>query len=96
MKKRRPELIGGLLDAYLRQEGLETPLLQFRIVNSWADVMGQTVARYTGDIHIRGDELWVQIKSPALRQNLMHMRTDIARKMNEHVQAQVITKVSFY
>ena len=52
--------------------------------------MGSTVAHYTGDIRITGDVLKVQIKSPALRQNLLMMRTEIARKMNDYVKAQVI------
>lgn len=58
--------------------------------------MGETVAHYTGKICIFGNTLRVQIKSPALRQNLLLMRTDIARKMNEYVKAQVIQEVTFY
>ena len=58
--------------------------------------MGDTVAQYTGDICIYGNVLRVQIKSPALRQNLLMMRTEIARKMNEYVKAQVIQEVTFY
>lgn len=58
--------------------------------------MGSAVAHYTGDIRITGDILKVQIKSPALRQNLLMMRTEIARKMNDYVKAQVIQEVTFY
>lgn len=58
--------------------------------------MGETVAHYTGKISIFGNTLRVQIKSPALRQNLLLMRTDIARKMNEYVKAQIIQEVTFY
>ena len=58
--------------------------------------MGATVAQYTGEIKIFGNVLRVQIKSPALRQNLLMMRTEIARKMNDFVKAQVIQEVTFY
>lgn len=96
MERHKSVPITNLLDAWLRQEGLETPLLQHRMIKGWPKVMGSTVAQYTGDIRIYGNVLRVQIKSPALRQNLLMMRTEIARKMNDYVQAQVIQEVTFY
>ena len=96
MERHKSVPITNLLDAWLRQEGLETPLLQHRMIKGWPEVMGATVAQYTGDIRIYGYVLRVQIKSPALRQNLLMMRTEIARKMNDYVKAQVIQEVTFY
>lgn len=96
MERHKSIPIKSLLDAWLRSEGLETPLLQYRMMEGWPIVMGAGVARYTGNIHIYGNVLRVQIKNPALRQNLLMMRTEIARKMNEYVKAQIIQEVTFY
>lgn len=96
MERHKSVSLNNLLDAWLRHEGLETPLLQHRMIKGWPEVMGQTVAQYTGDINIYGNTLRVQIKSPALRQNLLMMRSEIARKMNDYVKAQIIQEVTFY
>lgn len=96
MKHHNATPIHTLLDAWLRSEGIETPLLQYRLVCSWAEVMGPGVARYTGDISIRGTTLHVQIRSAALRANLQMMRSEIISKLNTHVHAQVITNISFH
>ena len=96
MERHKSLPITSLLDVWLRNEGLETPLLQHRLIKGWPEVMGATVAQYTGEIKIFGNVLRVQIKSPALRQNLLMMRTEIARKMNDFVKAQVIQEVTFY
>lgn len=96
MERHKSTPIKSLLDAWLRSEGLETPLLQYRLVQGWPIVMGKGVAQYTGSINIYGNVLRVQIKNPALRQNLLMMRTEITHKMNKYVQAQVIQKVTFY
>ena len=96
MERHKSLPITSLLDVWLRNEGLETPLLQHRLIKGWPEVMGDTVAQYTGDIRIFGNVLRVQIKSPALRQNLLMMRTEIAKKMNDFVKAQVIQEVTFY
>lgn len=96
MERHKSTPLNSLLDVWLRNEGLETPLLQHRMIKGWPEVMGPTVAQYTGDIRIYGNVLRVQIKSPALRQNLLMMRTEIARKMNDYVKAQIIQEVTFY
>lgn len=80
---------------FLRSEGLETPLLEHRIVSAWTTVMGEGVSKYTSDLYVKNSVLWVKLKSPALKQNLMMMHSEIARKLNAHVQSQVISDVHF-
>ena len=89
MRKSNAESIGVLLHRYLREEGLETPLNQHRLINAWADVMGQGIMHYTGERFIKGQTLYVQIRSSVLKQDLMMSRAMIVRRLNEHVQAQV-------
>ena len=95
MIKNKPKQLGDLLMQYLRSEGLETPLLEYRIINAWTSVMGDGVGKYTSEIYIKNSVLWVKLKSPALKQNLVMMHTEIARKLNAYVQSQVITDVHF-
>ena len=40
MKRHEVETIGQLMQEYLRNEGLETPLLEHRIVQAWQEVAG--------------------------------------------------------
>ena len=95
MIKNKPKQLGDLLMQFLRSEGLETPLLEHRIINAWPAVMGDTISRYTTDMYIKNSILWVKLKSPALKQNLLMMHGDITRKLNAYVQSQVITDVHF-
>lgn len=95
MKRKNSESIGDVLRQYLRQEGLETPLNQHRIIDKWFEMMGHGIAAYTGDIFIKNQCLFVQIKSPALRENLMMERERLVKRLNEAVGSQVITRVIF-
>ena len=95
MIKNKPKQLGDLLMQFLRSEGLETPLLEHRIVNAWPVVMGESIGRYTTELYVRNSVLWVKLKSPALKRNLVMMHTEIARKLNAYVQSQVITDVHF-
>ena len=95
MIKNKPKQLGDLLMQFLRAEGLETPLLEHRIINAWPAVMGDTISRYTSELYVKNSILWVKLKSPALKQNLLMMHGDITRRLNAYVQSQVITDVHF-
>lgn len=95
MRRNKTESIGDLVRQYLRQEGLETPLNEVRMVEAWTEVMGQAVARYTGDVFVKNQVLYVRLKSPALKANLMMGREGLVRRLNDYVGAQVIVKIVF-
>lgn len=96
MKRKNAISLGDLLRQYLRSEGLETPLNQHRLIHSWGEVMGKGIQRYTGDIFIKNQTLWVKINSSVIRQELTLGRDQIVRRLNEHVGAQVIADIRFY
>ena len=87
--------IGELILRNLRSQGLETPLLQKRLVDAWPTVMGDMVAGYTQEVYIRNQTLWVHLTSPALRADLSMMKQDIVKKLNAAVGSQVIADIKF-
>ncbi|MBQ8098160.1 MAG: DUF721 domain-containing protein [Bacteroidaceae bacterium] len=95
MKRRNEEQIGQLLQEYLRVQGLEAPLNEHRLLSSWGEVMGEAVNRRTGKLSIRDEVLYVEIKSPTLRSDMLMMRSDIVKKLNAHVGFNVIRDVRF-
>ena len=96
MFKRSSILIRDIILKNLREQGLETPLLQKRLIDSWPKVMGQGIANYTDDLYIRNQTLFVKLKNPALRSELSLQRQDIVRRLNSHVGSQVIADVRFH
>lgn len=96
MKRKNAIQIGDLLKYYLREEGLETPLNQHRVMAAWSEVLGQGIMKYTGDMFIRNQTLFVQVKSSVMRQELTIGSKRIVRRLNEHVGAQVISDIRLY
>ena len=96
MFKRNSTLIRDIILKNLREQGLETPLLQKRLIDSWPEVMGQAIVNYTDDLYIRNQTLFVKLKNPALRSELSLQRQDIVRRLNGHVGSQVIADVRFH
>lgn len=96
MFKRDVKPLGDLLRQFIRNEGLETPLLQKRVVDAWDAVTGRTVAQYTAEKFIKNQVLFVEITNPALRQDLSMMRSQLTRRLNESAGATVISDVRIY
>lgn len=96
MRRSNTEQIGDVVQQFLRLNGIETPYNQYRLVAAWPIVMGELVQRYTSNIFIKNQNLHVQITSPAIKQNLLMEHRSFARRLNEHVGAQVIEDIIFY
>ncbi len=96
MKLSNSESLHDALLFFLREQGLETPLLEYRVVQAWAEVMGETINRYTKQVFVRDSKLQVKLTSAPLRQNLMMEHKRIAQKLNEHVGSYVISDVCFF
>ena len=96
MFRRQVKSIDELLNRTLRQEGLETPLLQKRIVDAWPKVAGDLIARYTGDRFIRNQVLFIKVLNPALRADLAMQSSKYISALNATVGSMVITDIRFY
>ena len=95
MFKREVQGISDLVNVFLRQNGLEMPLLQKRLIDAWPVVAGPAIARYTQEVVIRNQTLYVRLSSPALRAELSMRCQELVQKLNDYVQGQVIADIRF-
>lgn len=95
MFKRDVKPIGKLLLRALRNNGLETPLLQKRLIDSWPEVAGPVVQRYTQRLNIYNQVLYVSLSNPALRADLSMQRRQLVAKLNARVGSNIIIDIRF-
>lgn len=96
MFKRDVQSITDILNKLLREEGLEMPLMQKRLIDSWETVTGSIVARYTTEKYIKNQTLYVKIANPALRHDISMMRTQLVKRLNDQVGSFVISEVRVF
>lgn len=96
MFRRDVKNLSDVLNLCLRQNGLETPLLQHRLIDAWDDVVGETVRMYTAEKFIRNQTLFVKITNPALRGDLSMMKTQLVRRLNSFVGSMVIADIRIF
>ncbi|MCR4852237.1 MAG: DUF721 domain-containing protein [Prevotella sp.] len=96
MFRRSVKHVDDIVLECLRENGLETPLLQARLLNSWESVAGELVARYTEEKFIRNQTLYVKISSPALRSDLSMKLSELTEKLNKEVGSHLIAEIRIY
>ena len=95
MKRNNTEQVGDVIRRLLRQEGLETPLNEYRLIEAWKDGGGPAITHYTQNLYIKNQVLYVHLSSSVLRQELSMSRTLLIRNLNTRVGAQVIVNIVF-
>ncbi len=96
MERRKTETLRDVIYRYLRLEGLETPLNEQRAMDAYATVVGPAIAKQSSELQIHNRILYVKIARPALRQDLMMMRTQLAQRINQAIGAQAIEQIMFH
>lgn len=90
MDKHAPHTITDLLTDYFRATGLEQPMLEHRLIESWQEVVGEMAAKLTGKLEIRNGVLYAQVRSAALKAELFQCRFELVHRLNERVGGKVI------
>ena len=95
MRRNDAEQIGEMIRKFFRQNALEAPLNEYRLIQAWKDVVGSAITKYTSNLYIKNQILYVHITSSVLRQELMMGRDLLVKNLNKHAGAQVIVNIIF-
>lgn len=83
MFKKQAKPVDEIIGQFLRRQGLETPLLQHRLLAAWNTIAGEMVAKYTREKFIRNQTLYVKVVHPALKHDLLMRRTALIQALNQ-------------
>lgn len=85
------EAIEQLLKVYkLKRKFDETALIA-----AWPELMGRAVANRTSQLYIRERKLFIRVESSVLKNELLMIRSEIVRKMNERAGSSVLDEIVF-
>jgi predicted nucleic acid-binding Zn ribbon protein len=93
-KKRKPETLGNVVGAYLKQSKLEARVEQASVVTEWELLVGKQIAKVTQPISVTADgTLFIAVKTNAWMTELSLMEPQILRALNAKVGRQRVRKI---
>ncbi len=93
MKRHNDQKINEVLKDMLKAYKLESRLNQTKVKGLWESLMGPGINRYTKDIVIRRNKLFVTLNSSPLKQELSLGREKIKNIINEKLGEEFIQEV---
>jgi predicted nucleic acid-binding Zn ribbon protein len=93
MDRKEIKKIDSLLDMFVKSNKLERGLAEYRLINSWRDLLGITVAKKTKNLQIRNRKLFVTLHSSVVRNELEMMKDTLIGKLNEAAGMNVIDDI---
>lgn len=93
MRRSETMKIREIINALIREQGLETKMSENRLLNSWEDLLGKSVANATRDLYIKDGTLHVILRSSIVRHELMMIKQDLIKRLNEAAGNEVIKDV---
>ncbi len=83
MRKSQTQNISQVISDILKANGLEDKLAETRLIQSWEELLGKSVARLTKSLYIKNRTLFVSLNSSVVRNELAMIKKDIIIRLNE-------------
>jgi predicted nucleic acid-binding Zn ribbon protein len=93
MEKKEVRKIDSLLQQFIKSNRLERGLAEYRLMKSWKDLLGITVAKKTKALKIQNRKLYVTLHSSVVRNELSLIKESLIPKLNEAAGMDVIDDV---
>ncbi len=95
MKLSNDRTLGEVIRDLLQEYTLDGRINEIKVINSWEKVAGKMITKHTKGLNIKNKKLFVQIDSPALRNELSYSREKITDALNAEAGLHVIDDVVF-
>ncbi|RNC65658.1 DUF721 domain-containing protein [Proteiniphilum sp. X52] len=94
-RKNAQSLSEALSDFFNENSVLRVKMAQQRVIRGWSELFGEGIARYTGNLYFNRDTLYVHLHSAVLRAELMMIKGELIKKLNDHAQMPVVHDIVF-
>ncbi|HEX3168877.1 MAG TPA: DUF721 domain-containing protein [Chitinophagaceae bacterium] len=85
--------IGDAIEKFLEQSRIKGSIQALQIGDVWENIMGKTIARYTEEIKIINDTLFITTHVAPLKQELIFQKEKIKLRVNEALGKKVIKEI---
>ena len=88
-----PKSLRDVLGSFVEKNKLQTGIDKVNVADAWRDIMGPAITKYTTQIKLDKDKLFVQLSSSVLREELGYGKEKIVRNLNEEQGKEVIKTI---
>lgn len=81
------------INKLIKRYQLQGKLTETQLNDSWEEIMGKPIAKYTRSLQLNNGRLVVKLSSSVLRQELSYGKDQLIERLNEHFGEAVIKDI---
>ena len=93
MRRTEIQSIGSVIKEYIKENKFDRKLAEVDIISSWELIVGKPIARTTSSIYFKNGILYLHMKSSIVRHELLMIRSDLQRAINERAGFEIVKEI---
>lgn len=93
MRKKNTQKIDEVVKEYLKAFKIDDKLKEVKLIKSWEEVVGKTIARSTNNIYIKNRKLFIKLNSSVIRNELFMLREGLKKALNDKAGEKIIDEI---
>lgn len=94
-RRKIPRELTSVMGEMYRTIGMTEAYDQYRTLQVWNTVVGETIARITSVEQLKEGDLYVRVKNPSWRMELNFRKKDIADRLNKAIGHEMVKTIIF-
>jgi predicted nucleic acid-binding Zn ribbon protein len=92
---RSPKPIGNAIGTVLERLGLGKKVKQYEVLDAWAEIVGEQIAKVASAERIRDGKLVVSVAQSTWRNELIFLKRELIAKINNAMHQDVVKDIIF-
>ncbi|MDD4361053.1 MAG: DUF721 domain-containing protein [Bacteroidales bacterium] len=90
MRRKNTQRLAEVLSEVLKNQHLEGKLNETAAIRLWPEVVGKALAEHTDNLYFKYSVLYVHVKSAIIRNELMLIKPQLIKRLNEKIGKPVV------
>lgn len=87
--------INAVIKEVIKEYGLEEKLKDTSVLNLWAEIVGERIAKISKATRIKNGKLTVSVDNPTWRNELIFLKQEIINKINNRFKEEIVKDIIF-
>lgn len=93
MRRSETVKLSELIKASIAENKLEDGLDKVRVKELWFEVAGSYAVKATKDVYVENQKLYVSLSSSIIRSEIMLIRSELVKRINQQIGRNFITEI---
>jgi len=95
MRTSNDQLLKDVIEEFIKTFKLNDPLNEIKLKEQWSKLTGKVIANHTKRISVKNKILYIELDSPALKNELSYAKEKIIEKINAKFPEPIVEKIVF-